>query len=154
MFRINSSSGPYTRQTARKCNGISTSLHSLRFLNRASWYTYVRWTNKMHTLFINEYNWIESLMKKVCFSLLLLTFIHLVLCLTTGPKPLPKRALHTVRPRASSFKWQYPLLSLTLRRLMSYIYIYIRDISSLKVNNLTLILLTWRKWWAPNNASK
>ena len=35
-----------------------------------------------------------------------------------------------------------------------YIYIYIYDISSLKVNNLTLILLTWRKWWAPNNASK
>ena len=33
---------------------------------------------------------------------------------------------------------------LTLGRLMSYIYIY--DISSLKVNNLTLILLTWRKW--------
>jgi len=28
------------------------------------------------------------------------------------------------------------------------------DISSLKVNNLTLILLTWRKWWAPNNASR
>jgi len=28
------------------------------------------------------------------------------------------------------------------------------DISSLKVNNLTLILLTWRKWRAPNNASK
>jgi len=47
---------------------------------------------------------------------------------------------------------------LTLRRLMSYTsrmgapYIY--DISSLKVNNLTLILLTQRKWWAPNNASK
>ena len=39
---------------------------------------------------------------------------------------------------------------LTLRQLMSYIY----DVSSLKVNNLTLILLTWRKWWAPNNASK
>jgi len=31
---------------------------------------------------------------------------------------------------------------------------YIYDISSLKVNNLTLILLTWRKWLAPNNASK
>jgi len=27
-----------------------------------------------------------------------------------------------------------------------YIYLYICDISSLKVNNLTLILLTWRKW--------
>jgi len=35
-----------------------------------------------------------------------------------------------------------------------YIYIYIYDISSLKVNNLTLILLTWRKWCAPNNANK
>ena len=31
---------------------------------------------------------------------------------------------------------------------------YIYDISSLKVNNLTLILLTWRKWGAPINASK
>ena len=29
--------------------------------------------------------------------------IHLVVCLTTGPKPLPKPALHTVRSRASSF---------------------------------------------------
>src|SRR5215475_7658370 len=27
-----------------------------------------------------------------------------------------------------------------------YIYIYIYDISSLRVNDLTLILLTWRKW--------
>ena len=36
-----------------------------------------------------------------------------------------------------------------------YMYvIYIYDISSLRVNDLTLILLTWRKWWAPNNASK
>ena len=35
-----------------------------------------------------------------------------------------------------------------------YIYIYIYDISSLRVNDLTLILLTWRKWWAGNNASK
>ena len=33
-------------------------------------------------------------------------------------------------------------------------YIYIYDISRLKVNDLTLILLTWRKWCAPNNASK
>jgi hypothetical protein len=29
---------------------------------------------------------------------------HLVVCLTTGPKPLPKRALHIVQSRASSFK--------------------------------------------------
>jgi hypothetical protein len=32
------------------------------------------------------------------------SFIHLVVCLTTGPKPLPKPALHIVRSRASSFK--------------------------------------------------
>jgi hypothetical protein len=39
-------------------------------------------------------------------------FIHLVVCLTTGPKPLPNRALHIVRSSASSFKFEYPLLSL------------------------------------------
>ena len=52
--------------------------------------------------------------------------------------------------------------NLTLRLLMSYIYIYtyiciyiyIYDISSLRVNDLTLILLTWGKWRAPINASK
>ena len=38
--------------------------------------------------------------------------IHLVVCLTTGPKPLPNGALHTVRSRASSFNCEYPLLSL------------------------------------------
>jgi len=38
--------------------------------------------------------------------------IHLVVCLTTCPKPLPKPALHIMRSRASSFKWEYPLLSL------------------------------------------
>ena len=32
------------------------------------------------------------------------SFIHLAVCLTTGPKPLPKRAVHIVRSRASSFK--------------------------------------------------
>jgi hypothetical protein len=39
-------------------------------------------------------------------------FIHLAVCLTTGPKPLPKPALHIVQSRASSFRWEYPLLSL------------------------------------------
>jgi len=39
-------------------------------------------------------------------------FIHSVFCLTTGPKPPPKQCLHIVRSRASSFKWDYPLLSL------------------------------------------
>ena len=40
------------------------------------------------------------------------SFIHSVFCLTTGPKPPPKRCLHIVRSRASSFKWEYPLPSL------------------------------------------
>jgi len=40
-----------------------------------------------------------------------ISFIQVV-CLMTGPKPLPKRALHIVRSRASSFKWEYSLLSL------------------------------------------
>ena len=39
-------------------------------------------------------------------------FIHSVFCLTTGPKPPLKRFLHIVRSRASSFKWEYPLLFL------------------------------------------
>ena len=46
------------------------------------------------------------------FSWFPCSFIHLVVCLTTGPKPLPNRALHIVRSRASSFKCEYPLLSL------------------------------------------
>ena len=37
---------------------------------------------------------------------------HPAVCLTTGSKPLPKRSLHILRSRASSFKWEYPLLSL------------------------------------------
>ena len=31
-------------------------------------------------------------------------FYYSVVCLTTGPKPLPKRFLHIVRSKASSFK--------------------------------------------------
>ena len=51
----------------------------------------------------------------MCLSAYILfnTFIHSVFCLSTGPKPPPKRFLHIVRSRASSFKWEYPLLSLT-----------------------------------------
>jgi hypothetical protein len=40
------------------------------------------------------------------------SFIYLAVCLTTGPKPLPKQALHIVRSRASSFRSGYPILSL------------------------------------------
>jgi hypothetical protein len=40
------------------------------------------------------------------------SFIHLAVCLTTCPKPLPKRTLHIVRFRAFSLRCEYPLLSL------------------------------------------
>ena len=40
------------------------------------------------------------------------SLIYSVFCLTTGPNRPSKRFLHTLRSRASSFKWQYPLLSL------------------------------------------
>ena len=36
----------------------------------------------------------------------------MLVCLTTGPKPLLKRAPHLLRSRASPSKWEYPLLSL------------------------------------------
>lgn len=39
--------------------------------------------------------------------------IHSVVCLTTGAQLPTKRVLHTVRSTASSFKFQYPLVSLT-----------------------------------------
>jgi hypothetical protein len=40
------------------------------------------------------------------------SFIHSSVCLTTGPKHFPERPLHIGRSRASSFKWEYPLISL------------------------------------------
>jgi hypothetical protein len=40
------------------------------------------------------------------------SFIHLVVYLTTGPKPVPRLALHIVLSRASSFRCEYPLISL------------------------------------------
>jgi hypothetical protein len=40
------------------------------------------------------------------------SFIHLAVCLTTSPKLLPNRPIHTVRSKASSFKCEYPLLTL------------------------------------------
>jgi len=67
------------------------------------------------------------------------------------------------RPEESYRLWCVVVCDLETSRIGTpyiyiYIYIYIYthtyDISSLSVNDLTLILLTWRKWWAPNNASK
>ena len=48
----------------------------------------------------------------VSFWTTLLGHHHPVVCLTTGSKPLPKLSLHILPFTASSFKWEYPLLSL------------------------------------------
>jgi hypothetical protein len=40
------------------------------------------------------------------------SFIHIAVCLMTGPNSNPKRSLHIVRSRVSSFKYEHPLLSL------------------------------------------
>jgi hypothetical protein len=61
------------------------------------------------------------------YGIQLYFLIHSVFCLTTGPKP--KRFLHIVRSRASSFKWEYPLLSL---RSASYVFfLFFLSLSSL-----------------------
>ena len=55
------------------------------------------------------------------------------------------------RPEESYRLWCVVVCDLETTRIGApyiyiYIYIYIYDISSLRVNDLTLILLTWRKW--------
>ena len=40
-----------------------------------------------------------------------LKFIHSAVCLMAGPQPLPKRVLHRVWCSASTFNFQYPLIS-------------------------------------------
>ena len=70
--------------------------------------------NSLKMVFQNWWSMYNTDHQVYCGDSLLfwLHIIHLVVCLMTGPKPLLKRALHIVRSRASSFKWEYPLLSL------------------------------------------
>jgi hypothetical protein len=68
-------------------------------------------------------HWPESVEFCVIFVPLLILYfgrvaafnfkVHLIVCLTSGPKPLPNGALHAVRSRASSIKWDYTVLSLS-----------------------------------------
>jgi len=69
------------QRTAMTCR---TSVHSLHFQNRVSWYTYVRWTNKTHILFINEYKLIKSLMEKVSILLVLITYQYIHCAFSVG----------------------------------------------------------------------
>jgi len=59
------------------------------------------------------------------------------------------------RPEKSYRLWCVRVCDLETSRMGApYIYIYIYDISTLRVNDLTFTLLTWRKSLAPNNASR
>ena len=88
--------------------------NKLRIQSASSWFLLRRYTNINTTctfvkrLIIFTPNYLPP----STYAILVISFIHLAVCLTTGPKPLPKRALHLMRSRASSFKWEYPLLSL------------------------------------------
>jgi hypothetical protein len=46
------------------------------------------------------------------YSLIIQSVSQSVVCLTTGPQPLPKTVLHRVQYSAYSFNFQYPLFSL------------------------------------------
>ena len=70
---------------------------------------------------------------------------------TMGTVSLPRLTLRPLSPEESYRLCCVVVCDLETSR-MGAPYIY--DISSLRVNNLTLILLMWRKWWSPNNASK
>jgi len=51
-------------------------------------------------MFVTPSSWRPSIQPSIR------SFIQLAVCLTTGPKPLPKPDFHTVRSRSSSFTWQ------------------------------------------------
>ena len=79
-------------------------------------------TRKLYNMFISPFVWktpvctsVEWLKNEIggwvkviyvvhFITCYLQSFIHSVFCLRTGPKPPPKRFLHIVRSRASSFK--------------------------------------------------
>jgi len=72
-------------------------------------------------IFLYSINWLVFITEKKCvycavrtgsLSIIQITFIHSVFCLTKGPKPSPTRFLHIVRSGTSSFNWECPLLFL------------------------------------------
>jgi hypothetical protein len=68
---------------------------------------------KLGSWYLNRQRWLLGIQCTGLLSWCTCTsfIIRSVFFLTTGPKPLPKRFLHILRSRASSFKWEYSLLS-------------------------------------------
>ena len=111
------------------------------------------WSTLFSTLRIISYLKKSYVFQKLVFECCVGKFIHLVICLTTGKKPLPKRARHIVRSRASSFKWEYPLLSLRLPNsflclllrlpVTSHTYLCFGNRLSRKSNNVVVFLFAF-----------
>jgi hypothetical protein len=71
------------------------------------WSPYVPHANLILPAFIIKVMFDEAPRHAIISSLLLLSASSSsVICQTTGPQPLPKRFLHLMRSRASSFKWE------------------------------------------------
>jgi len=81
-----------------------------------TWQGRDRYMNRHHVMRERRYNFTNPYWDTKWWRVVeyvLATFIHSVFCLMTGPKPPPKRCLHIVGSRASSFKWEYLLLTLS-----------------------------------------
>jgi hypothetical protein len=118
-----------------KCNSLVLSFSSLyrnRWLPRLSCFFGTTGVVLLHFILILQWCAVRSGSRRVAYIVLcaciysfinsfvrsfIHSFIHsfiLSVCLTTNPQPLPKRVLNTVRSSASSFSFQYLLLSLRL----------------------------------------
>ena len=86
--------------------------HYLKQLNTGGGYTYVQKVQTVSCDTSVSMSPLNPLKPIGYFMYRQVSFIHSVFCLTTVPKPPPKRCLYTVRSRASSLKWEYPLLFL------------------------------------------
>jgi len=102
----------------RLCTYGLQSFFFLRHSTTYAWAHFMGWCNYVLGAFARE----RQASRHVCPTdlreisywrlLLQLVFIHLVVRLTTDPKPHPKWTLRIVWSGASSFKWEHPLLSL------------------------------------------
>ena len=94
---------------------MSEYIFEQKFMLHSTLVFIVNCREKYDTIMIMSWRVIPNLLPYFCNILLRYPYRILsysVVCLTTVPKPLPKRFLHIVRSKASSFKWEYPLLSL------------------------------------------
>jgi hypothetical protein len=66
------------------------------------------------------------------------SFIHSIVCLTTGPQSLPKRVLHTVQSSAFAFNFQYTLVSLRLSSSCLHIHPRLLVTSTIPVQDYSL----------------